>query len=109
MRPVLAAHLVAIVTILGSTSAAAGAAAAVDPVQGQKLYAQHCTGCHVRLMGGDGTTIHTRKDSMIHSLSALQQRVAFCSTQINAHLFPEEEADISAWLNDKFYKFKPTK
>ena len=86
--------------------AAGGASAAVDVQRGKQLYDQHCTGCHIRLVGGDGTAIHTRKDSIIHSLSALQQRVAFCSTQINAHLFPDEEADIAAWLNQTYYKFK---
>ena len=86
--------------------ATASAADAPDVQKGAKLYAQYCTGCHIRLVGGDGTAIHTRKDSIIHNLNALQQRVAFCSTQINAHLFPDEEADIAAWLNGKFYRFK---
>jgi hypothetical protein len=102
MRP----SLLACIGTIAATLAVSGAEAATDAAKGHKLYGQYCTGCHIRLVGGDGSAIHTRQDRMIHSLSALQQRVAFCSTQINAHLFPDEEADISAWLNDTFYKFK---
>jgi cytochrome c len=106
MRPISIATIRTVAALLAVASGGAFAADAPDVAQGKKLYEQHCTGCHIRMLGGDGTTIHTRKNSIIHSLSALQQRVAFCSTQINAHLFPEEEADIAAWLNEKFYKFK---
>lgn len=106
MRPNPIFRFATVVALLALASGHAGAASAADPKEGQKLYEQHCTRCHIHLMGGDGTAIHTRKDSIIHSLTALQQRVAFCSTQIDAHLFPDEEADIAAWLNQKFYKFK---
>jgi hypothetical protein len=106
MSPFSAATLRTVAALFTFASTTAVAADAPDLAQGKKLYDEHCTGCHIRLLGGDGTTIHTRKNSIIHSLSALQQRVAFCSTQINAHLFPEEEASIAAWLNEKFYKFK---
>ena len=106
MRTCLPTRFGVAAVLLALAAAATAATESPDPTQGQKLYKQYCTGCHIRLVGGDGTAIHTRKDSIIHSLSALNQRVAFCSTQINAHLFPDEEADIAAWLNNTFYKFK---
>ncbi|MEY3058028.1 MAG: hypothetical protein RI941_751, partial [Pseudomonadota bacterium] len=33
--------------------------------------------------------------------------VARCNTELRLDLFPEDEADVSAYLNQQYYKFKP--
>lgn len=78
-----------------------------DPKIGEKLVAQkNCEGCHVERFGGDGSGIYTRKDRLINTPQALLQRIAACGSQTNAGWFPEDEAHVAAWLNQKYYKFK---
>jgi hypothetical protein len=96
--PVFVAALLAAVAVV--------AAAATDSKPAQARHAELCVACHVRIVGGDGTAIYTRKERKIASLAALRQRVAFCSVQTNAGLFPEDEAAIAAYLNEMYYKFK---
>ena len=80
--------------------------AAGDPKLGKALHEKQCVECHVRLAGGDGSGIYTRKSRLIKNATALSQRVATCSTQIGAGWFPDEEAHVAAWLNQTYYKFK---
>lgn len=80
--------------------------AAADPKVGQTLHDKQCAACHVRLVGGDGSEIYTRKEHLIKSLTALHQRVSMCAAQINAKWFPEDEDNVAAYLNQHYYKFK---
>jgi mono/diheme cytochrome c family protein len=73
---------------------------------GKELLDQHCTACHAKQFGGDGSSIYTRKDRMIHSASSLAQRIDTCNANTGNSLFPEDEADIGAYLNQTYYKFK---
>ena len=82
------------------------AQAAGDPKLGKALHDKQCVSCHVKLLGGDGSGMYTRKPRLINNASALAQRVAVCSAQTNAGWFPEEEAHVAAWLNQAYYKFK---
>lgn len=78
-----------------------------DPKTGEKLAKErNCESCHVKLMGGDGSGIYTRKERLINTPQALLQRVSACSAQTNAGWFPEDEMHVAAHLNEKFYKFK---
>lgn len=77
-----------------------------DAAKGKPLEAKHCVGCHVRMFGGDGTGIYTRKDRKIKDGTALMQRVAACNAQTNAGLFQEDEEHIAAYLNATHYRFK---
>lgn len=85
---------------------AALATPAGDPARGEKLHAQQCVACHARIVGGDGSRMYTRPDHKIKNLRALGQQVAFCSTQVNAGWFEDEEADVTAYLAHTYYKFK---
>ncbi len=58
------------------------------------------------MLGGDGSGIYTRKERLINTPQALLQRVSACSAQTNAGWFPEDETNVAAYLNEKFYKFK---
>ncbi|MCM2306818.1 MAG: cytochrome c [Sulfuritalea sp.] len=85
---------------------AVSAQAAGDPKLGKALHDKQCVACHVKLLGGDGSAMYTRKPHLINSATALKQRVAACSAQTSAGWFPEEEEHVAAWLNQTYYKFK---
>lgn len=69
------------------------------------LHQKHCVACHARMYGGDGSKMYTRDGRMLSNQRELLQRVTFCNTQINAGLFPEDEASLAAWLNQQYYHF----
>jgi cytochrome c2 len=78
-----------------------------DPKIGEKLAKEkNCESCHIKMLGGDGTGIYTRQGRLITTPQALLQRVSACSAQTNAGWFPEDETNVAAYLNEKFYKFK---
>jgi hypothetical protein len=78
-----------------------------DPKIGQRLLTEkNCDGCHVRLVGGDGSGIYTRPGRIVKDARSLVQRVAACNVQLNAGWFPEDEAHVAAYLNQKYYKFR---
>ncbi|MEW6512544.1 MAG: cytochrome c [Pseudomonadota bacterium] len=79
--------------------------AAADAARGKALHDKLCLSCHVKRYGGDGSAMYLRSDRMIHERKALDQRVATCNAMTNAGLFPEDEADIAAYLAQRFYKF----
>ncbi|MRR08826.1 cytochrome c [bacterium] len=85
---------------------AASALAADATDSGKALHDKHCSACHVRLFGGDGNKVYTRSPRLIGNPAALKQRVAACSAQTGAKLFPDEEEKIAAYLTQQFYKFK---
>lgn len=88
--------------LLATLSAAAPAA---DAVRGKQLHDSKCVACHVQKYGGDGSTVYTRENRLIKDHKALGQRVAACNAMVNAGLFPEDEAAITAYLAERFYKF----
>jgi mono/diheme cytochrome c family protein len=91
---------------LGIMGTIAHAADKPDPKRGQALVEKNCISCHVSMYGGDGSEIYLRPDRKIKNLRQLEARVAGCNANIGAGLFPEEEADVIAYLNQKYYKFK---
>ena len=82
------------------------AQAAADPKLGKPLHDKQCVACHVKSQGGDGSGMYTRKPRLVSTAVALGQRVAVCAAQTNAGWFPEDEANVAAWLNQTYYKFK---
>jgi hypothetical protein len=50
--------------------------------------------------------IYTRSDSRVKNLQNLRSMVARCNSELRLDLFPEDEADVVAYLNKQFYKFK---
>jgi cytochrome c2 len=77
-----------------------------DPAQGQALVDKDCNECHVRQFG-DRDRIFTRADRRVKTAEQLRAQVAFCNTQLATGYFPEEEEHIAAWLNQRYYHFKP--
>lgn len=103
-------HLIA-ACALGASIAAAQAQqpapfASGDPQQGHALVDKDCHGCHIRLFG-DQDLIYTREDRRIRTPAQLRSQVSVCNTQLGAGYFPDEEEHIAAWLNQRYYRFKP--
>lgn len=77
-----------------------------DLALGQRLIAEHrCAECHVRKVGGDGTSIY-RPQGRIATPGMLRGMVEQCNTEMNLGLFPEEVTAVAAVLNRDHYRFK---
>lgn len=67
---------------------------------GKKLYTNSkCNQCH-------GTEVFTRKDRKVTSLKALEAQVRRCDSNLNTNWFDDEIIDVTAHLNQQYYKFK---
>ena len=78
-----------------------------DLASGKKIDQQKCYSCHAKKSGfGNGDMIYTRGDSKVKNLQILKSMVAMCNTELRLDLFPEDEADVAAFLDNQFYKFK---
>lgn len=80
--------------------------AGADAERGRRVHEAKCTACHVSLFGGDGTKVYTRADRKVKTLAQLSSRVAACNANTGAGLFPDDEKNVAAWLNQTFYHFK---
>jgi len=82
--------------------------AAPDLTNGKSIDQQKCYACHAKKTGfGNGDMIYTRSDGKVKSRADLKKMVALCNTELRLDLFPEDELDVTAFLNQQFYKFKP--
>ena len=79
---------------------------AADLKRGQKLLEENCIKCHVSMVGGDGSGIYTRPDHRVDSLDALNTQVHRCKTSLGVPWPEDQIADVVAYLNQKYYKFK---
>lgn len=92
----------AFLLVLGSASAAPNVA------NGKAIDQAKCYACHAKKTGfGNGDMIYTRSDRKVKDFTRLKAMVAMCNTELRLDLFPEDEADVTAFLNQQFYKFKP--
>jgi len=99
---------VAFLLIIGSVILSQSIEAAPNLKNGKEIEDNKCYKCHADKSGfGDGTLIYTRKDRRAQSFERLKVMVARCNTELRLDLFPEDEADVSAYLNQQYYKFKP--
>jgi len=80
--------------------------AAGDAKAGQLLADKDCVACHVRKFG-DAHTIYTRSERKVRTPEQLLAQVERCNVELSTRYFPEEEAHVSAFLNSRYYKFKP--
>jgi cytochrome c553 len=79
-----------------------------DLANGKTIDQQKCYACHAKKTGFEnGDMIYTRSDGKVKSLADLKKMVSLCNAELRLDLFPEDEADVSAFLNKQFYKFKP--
>ena len=90
------AHLI---PLLLSTALLAPAAGAADLAKGKTLHDSICKTCHQ-------ADYYTRKDRIIHSVEELKQQVGRCQTGAGENWSVTDIEDVTAYLNDTYYKFK---
>jgi len=79
-----------------------------DVENGRLIEQSKCASCHAAKSGfGDADMIYKRADHKVTNYSKLKLLISSCNAELRLDLFPEDEADISDFLNSKFYKFKP--
>lgn len=82
------------------------AAHAADTAHGKKLVEEKkCEICHNNQTMGDAKAVYLRKDRKVTSLAKLRAQVAACNSQLNLQLFPDDEEDVAAYLNETYYRF----
>jgi hypothetical protein len=96
---------IAVATLLPLAAVAEEPWGKVDLEAAKPLHEKACVACHVRMYGGDGSKTYTRDGRMLSSRLELLQRVAACNAQVSAGWFPEDEANVAAWLNRHYYHF----
>ena len=98
-------HIVMILALV-TTPALATPFAKGDAAAGKALHEKKCAACHAGRFGGDGSKIYTRADRRIKSASGLAQQITVCNSMLGNEVFPEDETNLGAYLNQTFYKFK---
>ena len=63
------------------------------------LQQENCTGCHDDAM-------YTRENRRVTTLAGLQKQVRRCELSLGLSWFDEDVADVTAYLNSSYYKFK---
>ena len=106
MRRILTAAL-----LTGTLAAVASAQqpkafSAGDAKAGQILADKDCVACHVRKFG-DAHTIYSRSERKVRTPEQLLAQVRLCNAELSTNYFPEEEMHVAAFLNSRYYKFKP--
>lgn len=93
--------------LLAFASIAAAPFPNADPKAGEKLFNEkNCNVCHIRKFGGTGEEMFTRPNHKVTTLQKLSAQVAACNTNLSAGWFPEDEENVAAYLNEKYYKLK---
>ncbi|WP_295583582.1 cytochrome c [uncultured Lamprocystis sp.] len=64
------------------------------------LHEEHCIKCH-------GTEVYSRTDRKVTSLGGLSSQVRQCETALSLRWFDEDIDEMTTFLNDRFYHFKP--
>ena len=70
-----------------------------DPKAGKTLHDKSCVACH-------DSKMYTRAERKVKTPAQLAGRVSGCNANTGAGWFPEEELNVSSYLNQQFYKFK---
>lgn len=78
-----------------------------DPAKGQPLVDADCIACHAQRFNGDPDRMYLRPDHKVRTPGQLLTQVQTCNSQLSKKYFPEEEEHVAAYLNSRFYQFKP--
>lgn len=78
-----------------------------DLANGRKIhYEAKCASCHTEKTGRDEGFIYLRDDRKVKSVFDLKRYVSLCNSELRLELFPEDERDVAAFVNQQWYKFK---
>jgi cytochrome c1 len=72
---------------------------AADIKNGKQLQQKNCMSCH-------DDSMYTRDERRVKDLSGLRTQVQRCESTLGLTWFDEEVDDVTAYLNQSFYKFK---
>jgi len=99
-------RLLPLLLMLSAMPALADPFAQGNPKTGKQLFdGARCNSCHMKIVGGDGSGIFTRPNSIIPDATALLHRIRFCETQTSTRWTPAEETHVAAFLNQVYYHF----
>jgi len=73
-----------------------------DVENGAFLHGEHCVACH---MMDDHEALYTRENRIVNERIRLNGQVSACVQVLNLGWFPDEEKDVSQFLNQEYYKF----
>lgn len=71
---------------------------AVDIENGKALHDANCLRCH-------DETNYTRANRIVNSYEELRERISLCELSAEMAWFDEEINDVTAYLNNAFYRF----
>lgn len=75
--------------------------------KGKALFEKgNCHACHSSMVGGNGNGIFTRPGRKVHSPAQLIEQLHSCSTNSGANWSEDDIAQVAAYLNRDFYKFR---
>ncbi|MEO0048573.1 MAG: hypothetical protein RLZZ410_1532 [Pseudomonadota bacterium] len=95
------------IELLFTLSVLGNLAQATDIQNGKNLHQAKCYQCHAEKSGlGNGDILYTRLDRKAKDLDKVKSMVGMCNTELRLDLFPEDEADLVAYINQQFYKYK---
>lgn len=99
-------NIALLLLLVGSTAQAAPFASG-SAEAGKQLFNKHnCNSCHVKMVGGDGNAVFTRPEHKVRNAGQLVQQMSMCSANTGIQLSAQDEQNIGAYLNQRFYKFK---
>ncbi|MGA1207450.1 MAG: hypothetical protein EBS77_06035 [Gammaproteobacteria bacterium] len=75
-----------------------------DVDNGAFLHAEHCSDCH---SVPNHEALYTRANRVVQERIRLNGQVSACVQVFSLGWFPEEEQDVSAYLNETYYHFPP--
>lgn len=86
---------------------------AADPFPGADLdngrrihYESKCASCHSEKTGRDEGFIYLRDERKVKTIFELKRYVSLCNSELRLELFPEDERDVAAFVNQQWYKLK---
>jgi hypothetical protein len=77
-----------------------------EAADGKSAADRNCVDCRARRFDGDMARIYFRGERRIHASEPLLVQVSYCSPEVGASYFPDEEDHVAAYLNRQNYRFK---
>lgn len=78
-----------------------------DAAAGKTIVERDCVACHARKFEGDADKMYLRADRRVHTPQQLLAQVSYCNAQLGTQYFPDDEEHVAAYLNERYYHFKP--
>src|SRR5664279_2037959 len=101
-----AAAFAAAIPVHAAVAMAALPPANGSPAFGKSLNAKDCADCGARRVAGDSVRIYFRGERRVYAPEQLLAQVSYCSPEVGASYFPDEEEHVAAYLNKQNYRFK---